>query len=424
MMSEIQLNDGNIKNISKYKRMKNDRYNVSCSKKISTVAAATEMWMQRYYLFKGMVCQQYRSLNNKDNSTIYNSSNGSFYIARSSVFFVKVIVAFHIVVMATPSARLMHVGVLGITTTSSSSFSQIFRAGPKPCSGGKGKGYSNLDDLRSDVNKKNTDSPKKGGTFILCPDTIFDFSSSTSSSNSLSRSGLPNTQQLLLPLLTQQQQQQQQAEDEEDYDLYNFNADSTTNSHYTNPSAIIAEEFGYVDLDEQPYNENEYNDRRRTTQQSLQNFPWDEVQDLDSFLTTSTTTTEDNQNENDEFTNELLSTLSGRAIDINSFNKNNSSSGMQITATFSTTDSTTIPTSASDPLVITASNTIIQCGEDGSIENNCQFVGGLNQIVIGDNASSVVLQGITFTNAGDVAVVSSGSTESSVTILQCKFEVC
>ncbi len=419
MMSEIQINDGNIKNVNTYKRMKNNRYNAPCSKKISIVDAATEMWMQHYYLFKGMVCQP-------NNSTMRNNSHGSFHIARSSIFFAKVMVAFHVLVMATPSARrMMHVGVWGITTTSTNGFSQIFRAGPKPCSGGKGKGYSNLDDLRNDINKKNTDSPKKGGTFILCPDTIFDFSSGTSSSNALSRSGLPNTQQLLLPLLMQQQQQQQEAEDEEDYDLYNLNADSSADTHYTNPSAIIAEEFGYVDPDEQPYNDNEYNDRRRTTQQSLQNFPWDEVQDLDSFLTTTTTTTEDNQDENDEFTNELLSTLSGRAIDLNSFNKNNSSSGMQITATFSsTTDATTIPTSASDPLVITASNTIIQCGEDGSIENNCQFVGGLNQIVIGDNASSVLLQGITFTNAGDVAVVSSGSTESSVTILKCKFEVC
>lgn len=417
MGNEIHINDENINYDNEYERLRNNRYYItSCSpatdvncNPISPVAASTDMWMQRYSYFESMARRQCQSGNN--NNAVCNRGSGRFYTAYSSTFFVRAIV--FIVIMIT-SPGLLHVGVWGISTTSSSSFSQIFRAGPKPCSGGKGKGYSNLDDLRNDINKKNLDSPKKGGTFILCPDTIFDFSSSTSS-NSETRSGVLNTQ-VLMP----SSQQQQQPEDDEDYDLYNFNADSPTNAHHTDPSVIISEEFGYVNPAQQPYNDNEDNDRRRTKQQSFQSFPWDEVQDLDSFLTATTTT--DNQGENDEFTIELLSTISGRAIDLNSFNAKNSS-GMQITATYSATDATAMPTSASDPLVITASNTIIQCGEDGSIENNCQFVGGLNQVVIGDDASSVVLQGIIFTNAGDVAVVSSGSTESSVTILQCKFEV-
>jgi len=56
-------------------------------------------------------------------------------------------------------------------------------------------------------------------------------------------------------------------------------------------------------------------------------------------------------------------------------------------------------------------------------ENSCTFSGGQNQIVVGGDASNVLIMGITFTGPISAAVVSSGSESSDVTVKQCNFMV-
>ena len=72
-------------------------------------------------------------------------------------------------------------------------------------------------------------------------------------------------------------------------------------------------------------------------------------------------------------------------------------------------------------------NTRYQCGEDGSSANNCTFVGGTIQLVMSplafneQEAANVVVQGVTFTEAGlmSVQLVLAGD----ITCLDCIFEV-
>lgn len=329
---------------------------------------------------------QYNPLKGEIHCKCKSCKNSNAHTKVSSVF----IVGF-IALLFTP---------LGTNAIDSTCFSRIFRAGPKPCLGGEGKGYSNLDDLRNDLNKKNQESPDDGGEFVLCPNTKFSFS-------------LPSTRSISTFTTSTTSLNEEQ---DGDNDLNDFN-----NNNRGNPSSIISAEFGYEDWDSEQYGSNKDDNYRRDIRELLQeedaDFPWNEVQDLDSFLMSTGTTADNGANsadENDDFTNEVLSVVTGRAVDLGSFNNN--SSDMQITANIPANN-------AQDPLVITASNTIIKCGEDGSVENNCEFNGGQNQIVVGGNASNVLIMGITFREAQDVAVVSSGNTDSSVTVMQCKFEV-
>jgi hypothetical protein len=160
---------------------------------------------------------------------------------------------------------------------------------------------------------------------------------------------------------------------------------------------------------------NEGETRMLQQEQVDSGFPSNEVQDLDSFILSQDTTS--TANAADEMTNAFISAISGRAIDLGSL------SGSDLQNITTTAGSLTTPNNAQDPLVITASDTKLMCGEDGSIDNSCTFSGGQNQIVVGGDASNVLIMGITFTGSISAAVVSSGSESSDVTVKQCNFMV-
>jgi len=72
-------------------------------------------------------------------------------------------------------------------------------------------------------------------------------------------------------------------------------------------------------------------------------------------------------------------------------------------------------------ITIKKSNTVIQCGKDGSRENKCIIVGGTNQIVINSSPSGVKLVGLTMLHSTNSAVNAAGDYNASATIYDCEF---
>lgn len=75
---------------------------------------------------------------------------------------------------------------------------------------------------------------------------------------------------------------------------------------------------------------------------------------------------------------------------------------------------------ASD-ITIYRNNITIQCGQDGSSENECIFEGGLSHFFIGGSASNIHIKGITMKDATESAILAYGSTIGSVTFEDCYF---
>jgi len=75
---------------------------------------------------------------------------------------------------------------------------------------------------------------------------------------------------------------------------------------------------------------------------------------------------------------------------------------------------------ASD-ISIYKSNITIQCGQDGSSENDCIFEGAKSHFFIGGSATNILLKGITMKDATESAVLAYGRTIGSVSIEDCVF---
>jgi len=72
------------------------------------------------------------------------------------------------------------------------------------------------------------------------------------------------------------------------------------------------------------------------------------------------------------------------------------------------------------PIVINASDTIIQCGPDGSKTNECILLGGSRHFEIAGSVTGVELKGLTFIGATDVSVGAFGSSNASATFDDCE----
>eukprot|EP00957_Ditylum_brightwellii_P157805 12011123-Ditylum_brightwellii.AAC.1 len=67
------------------------------------------------------------------------------------------------------------------------------------------------------------------------------------------------------------------------------------------------------------------------------------------------------------------------------------------------------------PIIINASDTIIQCGPDGSKISTCVVLGGSRQFEIAGSVSGIELKGLTFFSATNVSVGTLGSYNASAT---------
>jgi hypothetical protein len=315
---------------------------------------------------------------------------------------------------------------------------QILARGPSPCPDGNGEGYSDLATLQADLDIAFSDSGgKQGGIYRLCPNTEFSFGvNSPGAPVSTTRSGSGLSSQV-------------------------------NGVHYSNErSPQVVTSFGYEPWEADISNSNDLerllvqNSREPSliTHESddipharkLQDFLTPNNLDVPSISFEDLASGWDDGDDDDDVKNEIFMLQSASASSLLSilgaedwdaeedidmlmgfaddyyFNSNGyyfqgqssimRSEGVAPSARQSNTN--VLP-----PIVILSSNTIIQCGDEGVAENQCIFSGGANQIVIGRDAGSVLLSGISFQEAIDVNVVSSGSQQSAVTLTKCAWRV-
>ena len=73
------------------------------------------------------------------------------------------------------------------------------------------------------------------------------------------------------------------------------------------------------------------------------------------------------------------------------------------------------------PIVINASDTIIQCGPDGSKTSICVVLGGSRHFEIAGSVTGVELKGLTFIGATNVSVGALCSSNASATLDDCEW---
>lgn len=73
------------------------------------------------------------------------------------------------------------------------------------------------------------------------------------------------------------------------------------------------------------------------------------------------------------------------------------------------------------PLVVSVSNTVIQCGEEGALDNDCIIFGGSNQVSIQGSPQNVHFNGISFLGSLSVSVLAGGASEAKATFSECEF---
>ena len=73
------------------------------------------------------------------------------------------------------------------------------------------------------------------------------------------------------------------------------------------------------------------------------------------------------------------------------------------------------------PIIINASDTIIQCGPDGSKISTCVVLDGSRHFEIAGSVSGVELKGLTFIGATNVSVGALGSFNASATFDDCEW---